>query len=248
MKCGYIIFWAFAIVGCNQANQVSVNEDSNEKLPAVAETYKNAAAGTETGTVNEPDVVQKIAEVPKDIRDIDEAEQFFNTRVPWPEFDSATAEKAVYAIESGSNSEGAWFEGKGFFRGNIEQFVRDMNDPLIMGPSNVTKALSRRNATDGDVKHRYDLHVEMDYIFTVEFDLTVDIDVSADGIHYESHKTNGTSMIKRIDEIIAIRKISDDWFGVAFQSRYDALVVKERETREHFEELFARWGAENTAN
>ena len=180
----------------------------------------------------------------RDAREIDRAMQFFETRVSWPEFDISHADKAVYDIESGSNNEGAWFEGKGYFRGSIEGFVRDMNEPLIMGPSNVTQALSRRNALDEEAKHHYDLHVEMDYIFTVEFDLTVDIDVKSDGIHYESHKTRGTSVIKRIDEIIEIKKISDEWFSIAFQSRYDALVVKEKETREHFEELFARWSGE----
>lgn len=184
-------------------------------------------------------------DVSDDARGIDEATQFFETRVAWPEFDISRADKPVYAIESGSNGEGAWFEGKGYFRGTTEQFVRDMNEPLIMGPSNVTQALSRRNALDDETKHHYDLHVEMDYVFTIEFDLTVDIDVRPDGIHYESHKTNGTSVIKRIDEIIEIHKVSDGWFGIAFQSRYDALVVKEKETREHFEALFARWSGES---
>ncbi len=169
---------------------------------------------------------------------------FFETRVSWPEFDIAHADKAVYAIESGSNSEGAWFEGKGYFHGSLEAFVRDMNDPMIMGPSNVTKMLSRQNAIDQEDKHHYDLHVEMDYIFTVEFDITVDIDVSAEGIHYESHKTRGTSVIKRLDEVIEIKKLSDEWYSVSFQSKYDALVVKEKETREHFELLFARWSGD----
>ena len=172
--------------------------------------------------------------------DIDPARQFFASRVEWPGFD---ANAPVYVIESGSNKDGAWFEGKGFFRLSSEDILRDMGDPMIMGPSNVTQNLSRRNSTEDAGGQRYDLHVEMSYIMTVEFDLTVQIHTTGDVIHYESHKTAGTSMIKRIDEIIDVHVLPGGWCSVAFQSRYDALVVKEKETRNHFEELFARWAA-----
>ena len=43
------------------------------------------------------------------------------------------------------------------------------------------------------------------------------------------------------NEIIEVQSLPDGWCSVAFQSRYDALVVKEKETRQHFDELFARW-------
>ena len=168
-------------------------------------------------------------------------EVFFESRVAWPEFDAATATEPVFAIESGTNSEGAWFEGKGYFRGSIEGFAKDMGDPMVMGPSNVTEALSKRNERIDGSKHHFDIHVEMDYLFTVEFDLTVDIAVEADSIHYESHKTSGFSMIDRIDEIILVRKMPNNWYSVEFKSRYDAVVIKEEVTKAHFEILFARW-------
>lgn len=237
-----VIALGIVITGCERTQALPEQGEVVEK-PAVLEpalSDDNSKNDKKSDLV----VIRDEKDVSKDARGLDGAEQFFETRVVWPEFDIGHADKAVYAIESGSNSEGAWFEGKGYFRGTIEQFVRDMNEPLVMGPSNVTQALSRRNGLDDETKHHYDLHVEMDYIFTIEFDITVDIDVKPDGIHYESHKTNGTSVIKRLDEIIVINKVSDGWFSIAFQSRYEALVVKEKETREHFEELFARWSGE----
>ena len=172
------------------------------------------------------------------LRDIEQSRQFFASRVTWPCFDS---EAPVYTIESGSNADGAWFEGKAIFRMSFDDLLRDMGDPLVMGPSNVTKDLTKRNSSGDVANQRYDLHVEMDYIMTVEFDLTVKIDATDDAIYYESHKTSGTSMIDRIDEIIEVHALRDGWCSVAFQSRYDALVVKEKETRQHFDELFARW-------
>ena len=228
MKYCFIIIMGLLIfsMGCTRSNSSPSQENSSEQQQPAAAAPSPAEA--------------PIADTPK-ARDLDESVRFFESRVEWPAFDIKHADKSVYAIESGSNDEGAWFEGKGFFRGTSEAFVRDMNDPMIMGPSNVTQALSRQNATDEPTKHHYDLHVEMDYVFTVAFDLTVDISVTADGIHYESHKTSGTSMIKRIDEIIEIQSLSDGWYSIAFQSRYDAVIVKEKETRAHFEELFAHW-------
>ena len=179
-------------------------------------------------------------DVPESIqpRDIEASQQFFASRVAWPEFDSKAP---IYAIESGSNDDGAWFEGKGFFHLSIDDILQDMGDPMIMGPSNVTQTLTRRNSSGDAANQQYDLHVEMNYIMTVEFDLTVQINTTNDAIHYESHKTAGTSLIKRIDEIIEVQALPDGWCSISFQSRYDALVVKEKETRQHFEDLFARW-------
>ena len=214
---------AAVAIGCSP----SPTSDASRRDVTMAETPKSETFLAET---TESEALPRVRP-----RDIEPARRFFASRVTWPRFD---AKVPAYAIESGSGNDGAWFEGKGFFRRSIAEILRDMGDPMVMGPSNVTRDLTRR---DGSGDGAYVLHIEMDYIMTVEFDLTVRIDATDDAIHYESHKTDGTSMIDRIDEIIEVQALPDGWCSVAFQSRYDALVVKEKETRQHFEELFARW-------
>ena len=216
----FFLYIMLLAIGCKPSTQVA-----GEVHPIAQEEQQQA------GSRDAPDeAVQPL--------DIEQARQFFASRVTWPRFD---AKAPMYTIESGSSEDGAWFEGKGYFHLGLDAILRDMGDPLVMGPSNVTHDLSRRNSSGDTENQRYDLHVEMNYIMTVQFDLTVQIAVEGNAIHYESHKTSGTSMIHRIDEIIEVQSLPDGWCSVAFQSRYDALVVKEKETRQHFDELFARW-------
>ena len=215
-----ILCAALALAGCKPSS--GAQQDVQRDTPAVAQQPECRPV---SGNGFQP-------------HDIGQSRQFFESRVTWPCFE---AKAPVYAIESGSNEDGAWFEGKGIFRISLDDILRDMGEPLVMGPSNVTQDLSKRNSSGDAENQQYDLHVEMDYIFTVEFDLTVRIHATDDAIHYESHKTAGTPVIERIDEIIEVHALRDGWCSVSFQSRYDALVVKEKETRQHFEELFARW-------
>lgn len=171
----------------------------------------------------------------------------FDSRIEWPEFDISKASKPIYTIKSGTDKTGAWFEGKGYFRFDLEKLIADMTDPMKMGPSNVTQDLTRNEYIQKPESIDYKMHVAMDYIMTVDFDLAVHIDVTrnASGIIsdvvYDSHKISGTSLIKRIDEYYIVHALENGWFQIEFQSLTDAMVTKENETRMHFEQLFAEW-------
>lgn len=192
----------------------------------------------------------KTVEVSSDSRGNDNQpshEKIFDSHVDWPEFDISKNTKPVYHIKSGTDKNGAWFEGRGFFRFDLDRIVEDMSNPMKMGPSNVTPNLTRKEYIQTPNRIDYQMHVAMDYIMTVEFDLTVRMDIVRDTNHsisdivYDSHKTSGTSLIKRIDEYYIVHALDNGWFSVKFQSLTDAMVTKEDETRAHFEQLFAEW-------
>ena len=208
-----------------------------------------------------PSAVQQKSEVPQQVQaeqgDIKENagafrenenrpshEKIFDSHVDWPAFDHT---KSVYVIKSGTGDDGAWFEGRGYFKFDLNRVIEDMSNPMKMGPSNVTPNLSRKDYIQTTDRVDYLLHVAMDYIMTVEFDLTVHLDIVRDSnqkisdIVYDSHKTSGTSLIKRIDEYYIVHALDNGWFSIEFQSLTDAMVTKEDETRAHFEQLFAEW-------
>ena len=186
------------------------------------------------------------SEQPK-VESLPSHKNIFDSRVDWPEFDILKNTKPIYNIKSGTDKSGAWFEGKGYFYFDLEKLIADMSDPMKMGPSNVTQNLTRNEYIQTPAHVDYKMHVALDYIMTVEFDLSVHIDITRDAngkisdMVYDSHKVSGTSLIKRIDEYYIVHVLDHGWFQIEFQSLTDAMVTKEEETRAHFEQLFSLW-------
>ena len=175
----------------------------------------------------------------------------FEERVGWPVF-SPESVAGVYRIVSGTDEDGAWFSGRGYFRRTLSEILADMSEPQRMGPSNVTDSLERVDFVSDDEFTAYTMQVKVSMVMTIEFELGVKIralheDASdpgrRTGLYYESHKTGGTRFIKRIDEFYIVREVEGGWLSIEFQSVNRATVTKEDDTRAHFEELFARWAA-----
>ncbi|MBQ9243075.1 MAG: hypothetical protein IJ165_07585 [Proteobacteria bacterium] len=119
-----VVMVACAMTGCNLLKSSAQSEDAQEEnaQAVLAETPvdKDNIDNEKVDKLNnnqsdgENDNIDGVNGEKLDVSVKGEDKSpFFETRVSWPEFDIAHADKAVYAIESGSNSEGAWFEGKG---------------------------------------------------------------------------------------------------------------------------------------
>ncbi|MBO4351216.1 MAG: hypothetical protein J6A01_09770 [Proteobacteria bacterium] len=212
--------------------------DSKTKIDSQSVELSTVPAAQEEDSVKENKAI--IEQLPSHIN-------IFDSRVEWPKFDISKDTKPIYIIKSGTDKTGAWFEGKGYFHFDLEKLIADMSDPMKMGPSNVTQDLTRNEYIQKPESVDYKMHVALDYIMTVAFDLSVHIDVFRDNqgkisdIVYDSHKVSGTSLIKRIDEYYIVHALDNGWFQIEFQSLTDAMVTKEDETRAHFELLFAEW-------
>lgn len=167
----------------------------------------------------------------------------FASRVAWPD------DKTGYAVESGVTDEGVWVEGKGYFWGTLDEVYRDFLDIRLMGPSYLTDDIAASDVHTSDVLTTYTLHIAMRMIFSVEFSLSVRIDSLYDdagrrvGLRYASRKIDGTKFIQKIDEVIVVRAIDEGRFSAEFRSLNQATMNKEKETRKHIDDLFARWAA-----
>lgn len=177
--------------------------------------------------------------------------QPFAERIQWPEkpvLDDADSQPS-YVIDSGVDG-GVWLEGKGYFRGTLEDIFKTFINSEIMGPTYMTKDVVVDEYKESDVLTTYVMHVKLRYIFTVEFDIAVTIEAIYDsedniiGYRYSSSKKSGTSFITRIDENIVAKKLDDNWFSVEAKSLNEASMNKEKETRKHFETLFGYWSGE----
>ena len=172
----------------------------------------------------------------------------FADRIQWPEkpaLDDANAQPS-YVIESGVD-EGVWLEGKGYFRGTVEDIFKTFINYEIMGPTYMTKDVVVDEYKESEVLTTYVMHVKLRYIMTVEFDVGVSIDAIYDsedniiGYRYSSSKKSGTRFITRIEETIVAKKLDDNWFSVEAKSLNVATMNKEEETRKHLETLFGYW-------
>ena len=173
---------------------------------------------------------------------------FFESKVEWPKVNLYTAKDAVYRMDSGSDLQSAWFEGKGYFRGKPDDIFMDLLDPMVMGPSNVTQSIEKKNASELDKSIRYQMHIEMTEVITIGFDISVSINYELNQrgeksvIVYKSElMPGGSSVMKSMHEMIYIEALNDNWYRVFYQSEYSAFVVKEKETHAHFVQLFDRW-------
>ena len=178
--------------------------------------------------------------------------QPFASRVQWPERPASPDAQPVSVIDSGVNDDGVWVEGKGFFKGTLDDVYETLINPEIMGPTYLTKNITVDDVKKSAVLTTYTMHVKMRYIMSVEFDIGITIDALYDadenviGYRYKSTKLSGTRFITRIDEMIVVKKIDDTWFSVELQSLNEATMNKEKETRQHPESLFRYWSTGQT--
>ena len=164
----------------------------------------------------------------------------FAQRVTWPE-----NQDVAYHIESGTD-DGVWVEGKGYFRGSLQDVYRDLIDEKIIGPTHMTQDIVRDQFVETPSRTSFVMHVKMKYILTIEFDLSAEImpifeDNTQVGWIYHSQKTAGSRFIHMIDDTLVIRQIDENRFSVELQSLNRASQDKEKEARGHVETLFDTW-------
>lgn len=170
----------------------------------------------------------------------------FADRIQWPEKPVSDDAQPAYVIESGVD-EGVWLEGKGYFKGTVEDIFKTFINSEIMGPTYMTKDVVVDEYKESEVLTTYVMHVKLRYIVSVEFDVSVFIDAIYDsedniiGYRYSSSKKSGTKFITRIEETIVAKKVDDNWFSVEAKSLNVATMNKEEETRKHLETLFGYW-------
>lgn len=178
----------------------------------------------------------------------------FDSKVVWPDVNLKTVTNAVYHQESGSDNQGVWFEGKGFFMGKPDDIYHDLLDPKVMGLSNMTQSLEKKYIRETDQSATYLIHVEMDNEIKLNFDVDVWINCELDKkgakwlITYDSHKFGGGSIIKNMHEYMIIEAMNQNWFRVFYQSRYNASVLKSEDISKHYEAIFERWASLNKTN
>ena len=139
-----------------------------------------------------------------------------------------------------------WVEGKGFFKGTLQEVYQDLIDPMIVGPIHMTKDIVQDDLVQTDLLTTYVMHVKVKYILTVEFDLTASLEPLYDGDKqtgwiYQNEKTSGSSLLSVISTYILIREQDNGWFSVEFLSLNKAAQNKESESRGHLEALFSYW-------
>ena len=182
-------------------------------------------------------------EVPagKQIADV----QAFANRVEWPEMPVDPEMKSAYLIKSGTEDM-VWVEGKGYFKGSLQDVYKDLVDPMIIGPIHMTKDIVQDKLEQTDLATTYVMHVKVKYILTVEFDLTATLEPIFDGNTqvgwlYQNEKTSGSSLLSVISTYILVRALDNGWFSAEFLSLNKAAQNKESESRGHLEALFGYW-------
>ena len=166
-------------------------------------------------------------------------------RVEWPAAPAAETAVPASNIQSGI-ADNVWVEGKGFFRGTLQDVYNDLTDVMVIGPTHMTQNIERDEFVQTDALTSYVMHVKMKYILSVEFDLTAKLEPVFDGEtqvgwFYQSDKTAGTRFIQMISDTIIIRQIENGWFSVEMRSLNQATQDKEKEARAHVETLFSYW-------
>ncbi|MBQ9817659.1 MAG: hypothetical protein IJM59_09415 [Proteobacteria bacterium] len=166
-------------------------------------------------------------------------------RVEWPAAPAPETTVPTSNIQSGV-ADNVWVEGKGFFRGTLQDVYNDLTDVMVIGPTHMTQNIERDEFVQTDALTSYVMHVKMKYILSVEFDLTAKLEPVFDGEtqvgwFYQSDKTAGTRFIQMISDSIIIRQIENGWFSVEMRSLNQATQDKEKEARAHVETLFSYW-------
>lgn len=181
-----------------------------------------------------------VSELPRQLADIVP----FANRIEWPQMPESV-ETSAFNMDSGADDH-VWVEGKGYFKGTLDEIYADFIDPLVIGPIHMTKDIVRDQFVETGNKTSYVMHVKMKYIMTIEFDLSVTIEKIYDGdqyvgLMYTSQKIAGTRFIEKISDTILVKKVDDSRFSVEFSSINVATMDKEKEAREHLEVLFEYW-------
>lgn len=200
----------------------------------------------QSAAVSVPDTApsaEQLSAIPEKPRQIAEIAPFAN-RIEWPQTPESP-DMPAFNMDSGADDQ-VWVEGKGYFKGTLDEVYADFIDPLIIGPIHLTKNIVRDQFIETEYKTSYVMHVKMKYIMTIEFDLSVTIEKIYDGdqyigLLYKSEKTAGTRFIETISDTILVKKLDDDRFSVEFSSINIATMDKEDEAREHLEVLFEYW-------
>ncbi len=218
---------SFFVAGCATTNHVHTGDVTSGAVPAISQPM--VAQGDET-PVKTPQMSQI---------------QPFADRVSWPEFNPETATEPVYEIKSGVG-DNVWIEGKGYFRGSLEDVYRDLTDAMVIGPTHMTQDIVRDEFVETPDLTSYVMHVKMKYIFSIKFDLSASLRPIYSGMEqsgwlYHSEKTDGTTFIQMIDDTIVIEALENGWFKVEMQSLNEATKNKEDEARGHVEALFGYW-------
>lgn len=171
--------------------------------------------------------------------------QHFANRVEWPVFPTEEGVTSAFKIESGI-SDNVWIEGKGYFRGTLDDVYSDLTDEKIIGPTHMTQDIVRDEFVETPEKTSFVMHIKMKYVLTIKFDLTAELiplytKKEKSGLLYHSEKTSGTTFIKVISETILIEQLENGWFSAEFISINVATQDKLEEARSHLEMLFNYW-------
>lgn len=153
---------------------------------------------------------------------------------------------SAFEIQSGTDDDGVWVEGKAIFNGSLDDVYRDLIDPQIIGPVHLTKNIVIDNLTQTPEKTTYVMHVKMRYILQIAFDLSAQLDALYDGDdlagwYYISEKTSGSQLLSRITTRVLVHALDENRFSVEFRSENVATMNKEKESRGHLEALFDYW-------
>lgn len=169
--------------------------------------------------------------------------QPFANRVAWP--DMPTDQTPVYNIESGID-DGVWVEGKGYFKGSLDNLYADLTDAMVVGPNHLTEDIVRDDFVETPNQTTYVMHIKMKYVMSIKFDLGATLDTLYEGQNragylFHDEKIDGTSFIKMISTTIVVKALPDNMFSVEIQSLNKAAQDKEDEARKYIQTLFGYW-------
>lgn len=223
---------SFLVAGCATTSNVHTGDVTSGAVPVISQPM--AAQGDSVQGDETPLKTPQMSQI-----------QPFADRVSWPEFNPETATEPVYEIKSGVG-DNVWIEGKGYFRGSLEDVYRDLTDAMVIGPTHMTQDIVRDEFVETPDLTSYVMHVKMKYIFSIKFDLSAALQPIYSGNEqggwlYHSKKTAGTTFIQMINDTIVIEALENGWFKVEMQSLNEATKNKEDEARGHVEALFGYW-------
>lgn len=169
--------------------------------------------------------------------------QPFANRVAWP--DMPADQTPIYNIESGID-DGVWVEGKGYFKGSLDDLYADLTDIKVIGPNHLTEDIVRDAFVETPNQTTYVMHIKMKYVLSIAFDLGVTLDTLYDGQNragylFHNEKIDGTSFIKMISTTIVAKALPNGMFSVEMQSLNKAAQDKEDECRKFIQNLFGYW-------
>ncbi|MBQ8037464.1 MAG: hypothetical protein IJ268_10760 [Proteobacteria bacterium] len=173
--------------------------------------------------------------------------QDFTPHTAWP--DMPADHSPVYNINSGTD-DAVWVEGKGYFKGSLDDVYADLTNVMIIGPNHLTEDIVRDEFVETPNRTTYTMHVKMKYVLSIKFDLGAIIDALYDGqtrvgLLYHNEKTAGTTFLKMISTTLVIKQLPDGMFSAEALSLNKATQDKEDEARKHIETLFGYWAIQS---